>query len=1553
MFDKVLNLEESSDQLIVCSHWLSSEKKDIYVFAGQADVKEETFRDAKTRKVHILSETIRADDTVDTLVRKFVGYAMKHQIRSVDLYGWYTRQLHEHDLIDLLNLAYDKRVTMRSEELLDLFKVNFRKSVRLTKDSLYDKASALELISEKRIRGRMMPLGCEFRYPTSERVRPIAPWPFEQSWMEQDDARRVRDPHRIVANLLSADNSFHFVERSVLNNPVYFDDPETTAPHEGKTGFDETVKRMDDLLEEVHNEVVESVVPTGVNHRVEKLVFRVFPRGNTPLQIDMGTALKKLETSARVPVICHQALRTNVYKIDREVMKTLSESERGATRAIVKDVTNLERDRRDRSISRKGEHLVCYCIYKDFYFRVVINTNGSYRVFYRFKRTDQEGFRELNKSFGVIGDIVKVLDDSMHTMFVLSPDVNIFDHERVEIVDQITFTKVTTNRKLVSESAMLANMRGLPWLFGEVDDKVDLLRYKRVDRFRNVNAISYFVHNNIHLSPAELGQRVMREFGMNQEEAEDAIEDARYDANAPGVQRRGGSLFALRRYNAGLLLRLSRVDDFTIKVRAINSANPTYTTNAIRALVYCATKSKLRERSIPKDSNPPPSILPEVTYADLYETSVHTENDAMDDDMRDFLQEVGSDIDLGFDASSEFNEENDVGDQEDVEEQVPEESEPEEVDVEQEEGKRYTNFVLSKLIEADKDLFTWDNKNYSNYATKCGAVNYRQPIVITQEEKDRIDRDHPKSYTGYVKTGSTEEKREKYFYICPSMWCKLGRYSLSKEEYEKNGNKCGAPYFEQPLMFPPPNKPNYFLNKNNVSIRVPRFLKESMHPNKFLLPCCAKTSKDAVYDTNPATQSDSKDSLKYIARISHDKPMAPGRLGGVTSELARLLGTKEKVGSISKDTTTVVRTGVEAAGGHSLARCLETILNIDNFYERVAERMEVWHYIAMNQGNTMRLFSDPKDAELLSTGTKERSVFLKYMTSNVAYVKMFGLESLLAVLKRHKGGIPAAHTQRVAATREFVIFRSMQRFKRYILDDRFVKSEHDLLHLAHFDFLNPNRIGVMILSENTHTETRLVYPRYFDMGAVMEGRERFGVCLKVDGGYEYLQGVQGLSERSTLFFQKPSSIRKMNVGHLLRSFPMKRSSRAPEGSTLVLGYDSRLKGYLNGETMVELDRELRFESEREERKVVYDSSDVDALLFTASESLPTESYGTDSYKVARRVLRKRDMREDMALLRHHLNPMTTTEKLDMIEQILKDNKTELPDEGVRAVCKDLLLKSPGFIVREYETRTRVMPPGVVLVARESVLRGDLMRQYERALNVYQMWDSSAADNLVEVDSVLLGQTEKGDPAEPEKRERETAETINWTKNYVPLEVERIQKTFSKLSVHDTEITWDELVRVFGKGRVASDVFLEDYLKHMSRMHEEKPKEFQQIIKANPSIEEHPKIQKKWPMDDLRKIVTSGTFHLSTHDIDFVAQYFDVGILLLQRGGAKIGPGVDFKGKCKDDTIYVLQATTNMKTLRPKRHFFRFVIYEKGVLEVPLLAIREKVRNTFGICNEKN
>lgn len=1560
--DIAKRLVDLPDHVVVCNHWLSNERKDVYVFAGKRELKEANYRDAKTREVRLLNESVHADDSVDTLVRKFVGYALGHKARASELYGWYTRELHEHDVIELMNIAYDRRATMPAEELSDLFKVNFRKRVRLGKDGLYDKASAMELISEKRIYGRIMPLGVEFRYPLSEQQMPVAPWPFEQPRMEHHEARRIRDPHRILANLLSSDNVFNFVERSVLANPVYYDDPPDSDDRKEAQLFDESIKRTDNLLEDIADVLEDTLLAKEALHRVEKLVFRVFPSGNTSLQIDVGLAFKKLELSGQMPVICHQSTNTNTYKIDRKLLRGLSERERGPVRSIMADISEQERERRDKTLRRKGDHLICYCVHGGFQFRVIVNSNGSYRVYYRFKRLDQEGFSELNKSFEIVGRVVKSLDHTGTSMFVLSPEVNIFDHERIEIMEQITFTKLGSSRKLVCEDTMLANMRGIPTLFGEVEDKPGLMRYKRVDRFRSVNAVSYFVHNNINLSEEVLHARVMREFGMSAQEAEREVERARYDTNAPGVQRRGGSIFALRKYNAGLLLRVSRVDDFTLKVRVMNSANPTYTTNAIRALMYCAVKRKVKSSEVPHMARgrSPEEAAPkqELGYSELYKTALHTENDLVDDDMRDFLQEMGSDIDIGLDASSEFNEENDI------EEEVPtEESLSGDDDAEEEEDdlKRYTNYVLAKLIEADKELFTWENKKYSNYATKCGAVNFRQPVVITKEEKARIDKAHPNSYTGYVKTGSTPEKREKYFYICPTVWCKQGRYSISKEEYEKNGRKCGPPYFEKPLLFPPPNKPNYFLNKKGEEIHLPRFLKESMHPKKLLMPCCAKTSKDALFEAEDkeGAEEQGSDALKYVAGIPHDKPLAADRVGGVTKELARVLNTEPHVGPISKSTACVVRTGVDATGGHSLARCLEALLKVDDLYGFLAEKMEVWHYLAMNQGNTMRLFSDPGDARRLFTDKKARAEFVHYLKANKEYVRMFGLAPTLTALEKHDGQLPPDHRRRISATREFVVYCSFVRFKRYLLDDRFSKTAQDLLHIAHFDFVNPNRVGIFLLAETSDTETRMLYPTHFDQAAVFAGRRQFGVCLRVDGGFEFLQCVFGLSERDKMFSSRPSILKEMNAGHLLRALPKQEGvGLVPEESVLIIGHDSRLRGYLQAGSppvMREPSTELRFERDAVNRRVMYDTelegaSEVDALIFTSEHAQPEEAYGKASYDAAVRVLKKRELREDMEMLRHALNPMTMVEKLEVIEEILRSNKTALPSEksAARRVCRDLLLKSPGYIVREYESRSRTIGEDVVLLRREQVVRGALMRHYERALNVYQIWESSAADNFVELESVMVkapssvSNSAIGRPLAP-------AETIHWTNNYVPLEVVRIRDLMPKLLVHDSEITWDEMVRVFGRGKVSSERFVEDYLKHMGDLFAKEPRVFREMVGKNPNMSEHEKIDRNRPIEELAKIVSSGSFYLSTHDMDFVASYFEVPILLLQRGGSQIGNGIDFKGACKDDFIYVLQAT-NVSKPPPKRHMFRFVVHERGVLEVPLLAINKKIRDAHKICD---
>ena len=72
---------------------------------------------------------------------------------------------------------------------------------------------------------------------------------------------------------------------------------------------------------------------------------------------------------------------------------------------------------------------------------------------------------------------------------------------------------------------------------------------------------------------------------------------------------------------------------------------------------------------------------------------------------------------------------------------------------------------------------------YAAYSRACQSNQRRQPVILTDAEKEKIDRMHPGSYSEALKYGSTPEKQ--YWYICPRYWCLTGNYSLTEEEVKE------------------------------------------------------------------------------------------------------------------------------------------------------------------------------------------------------------------------------------------------------------------------------------------------------------------------------------------------------------------------------------------------------------------------------------------------------------------------------------------------------------------------------------------------------------------------------------------------------------------------------------------------------------------------------------------------------------------------------------------------------------------------------------------------
>jgi elongation factor G len=56
-------------------------------------------------------------------------------------------------------------------------------------------------------------------------------------------------------------------------------------------------------------------------------------------------------------------------------------------------------------------------------------------------------------------------------------------------------------------------------------------------------------------------------------------------------------------------------------------------------------------------------------------------------------------------------------------------------------------------------------------------------VILTKEEKEKIDKEHPGSYTNAIEYGTNPDK--KYWYICPRYWCSSSNTSLTEEEVKK------------------------------------------------------------------------------------------------------------------------------------------------------------------------------------------------------------------------------------------------------------------------------------------------------------------------------------------------------------------------------------------------------------------------------------------------------------------------------------------------------------------------------------------------------------------------------------------------------------------------------------------------------------------------------------------------------------------------------------------------------------------------------------------------
>lgn len=288
---------------------------------------------------------------------------------------------------------------------------------------------------------------------------------------------------------------------------------------------------------------------------------------------------------------------------------------------------------------------------------------------------------------------------------------------------------------------------------------------------------------------------------------------------------------------------------------------------------------------------------------------------------------------------------------------------------------RVNKMFFDKKKALEPELFlTKSQGQYKNYSRVCPSNTNLQPVILTDEEKQKLDRENRQAYKYAIRYGTKPDK--KYWYVCPRYWCLKTNEALSEEQVKQGICKDNIHEFTDD---------RYHMDKDqNYKWHNPGFKGKDAHPNS-CLPCCygkdwnsaqlktrrkecgitkedisvpegveldedefEQTSQNDTYEEAVALPN-----LMYV--VGPDKfPLAKNRSGFLPKSLQNLLNidyldvvTQNNAALIKPNTSTILRAGIEQSQHQSFLGCIADIYSsYHNLIYRIATTEEIQQTIA-------------------------------------------------------------------------------------------------------------------------------------------------------------------------------------------------------------------------------------------------------------------------------------------------------------------------------------------------------------------------------------------------------------------------------------------------------------------------------------------------------------------------------------------------------------------------------------------------------------------------------
>lgn len=262
-------------------------------------------------------------------------------------------------------------------------------------------------------------------------------------------------------------------------------------------------------------------------------------------------------------------------------------------------------------------------------------------------------------------------------------------------------------------------------------------------------------------------------------------------------------------------------------------------------------------------------------------------------------------------------------------------------------------------------------EKFNSYSMTCPSSEKRQPVILTSEEKDYIDKNHPGSYNTHITYGSDPKKQ--FHYICPRYWSLKLNTSLTHEEVQEILKENPDAIIPQKAKTIPKNAhifefnhpPRHMNSKGEYVTHYPGLQRDS-HPDGYSLPCCFK--KQQKEDKPKAKQTQPTNYVVDATKF----PLTEHRVGFLLGELEDFLQSDHKK-CVQKSNPSVimpnkkcfVRYGVNQDITRSLLCCYADLycklnnkenVSIENMINIMYNAITIDDFIKYNNGSLVSLF---------------------------------------------------------------------------------------------------------------------------------------------------------------------------------------------------------------------------------------------------------------------------------------------------------------------------------------------------------------------------------------------------------------------------------------------------------------------------------------------------------------------------------------------------------------------------------------------------------------------